>query len=385
MSYKPSAASSVDKLDVQTLLQEIRELRQRIDDGALSPPLHNNGMPEVVIQKDPANISEKLKPTSFPIYNGDKPTYPAWRRAVLSALKLDWNTFHYTNSRVFLMIYKALEGKAQRQAAAYFESGGKSGKESPEDFIKFLDQGNWDPTKVARARGELNRMKMGNNQSWDSFFPSWANKLTESHGDNWPDETKITILRGALKQRLRTALAGNHLIPLDNYSEWTSIVGQISMQFDEITREQVLNQNSSFCSIKTRNVTSNSNDRRVQMNEKREWGSSGTSRGYVGDVDSVGDSYMGGVNMANVLRNSEGKALRAKWKTQEEIARLQSEGRCYRCEQKGCNTRICRLLPAQKSKRKVPIVSNVTLAQLDPSIYEIEEQDIIEENQKSEN
>ncbi|POS81723.1 hypothetical protein EPUL_006353, partial [Erysiphe pulchra] len=115
---------SVD-LDMNTILQEIRELRQRIDDGALETPLRTDGMPES---------------TKFPIYGGDKASYPAWRRALFSSLRLDWNTFGYTDSRVFLMIYKAIEGKAQRQAAAYFEAGGERGKEKPEDFIRFLDR-----------------------------------------------------------------------------------------------------------------------------------------------------------------------------------------------------------------------------------------------------
>ncbi|RKF77388.1 hypothetical protein GcM1_219005 [Golovinomyces cichoracearum] len=34
-------------IDVISLLQEIRELRQRIDDGALEPALRLDGMPEV--------------------------------------------------------------------------------------------------------------------------------------------------------------------------------------------------------------------------------------------------------------------------------------------------------------------------------------------------
>ena len=59
------------------------------------------------------------------------------------------------------MIYKALEGKALKQASPFFESRGKDGKERPEDFIAFLDCGNWDQTRVARARSELNEIIMG--------------------------------------------------------------------------------------------------------------------------------------------------------------------------------------------------------------------------------
>lgn len=372
-------------LDTNTILQEIRELRQRIDDGAHEKHLRSDGMPEVYIKKDPPNPSSRIEPTKFPMYGGDKSSYPAWRRAVLSALRLDWNTFTYTDSRVFLMIYKALEGKAQRQAAAYYEAGGEGGKEKPEDFIRFLDRSNWDPTRIVRARAELSRMKMGPKQEWNSFFPVWANKLTESHGDNWPDETKITMLRSSLNKKLRSALASNHLVPSDDYYEWIRIVGQIAMQHEELTREYFADQGP-FENIHNakRDLENNVSDFRPSR-QPRDWSVSGREQGPVGGVDSSGDTFMGGVNVSNVLRNSDGKPLRAKWKSKEQIARLRGEGRCFRCEQKGCNTRICRLLPAKKINSKGPMVSNVTLAQIDPDIYEVDEEIMADVELESEN
>ncbi|KAI0990897.1 hypothetical protein K3495_g17290, partial [Podosphaera aphanis] len=149
--------------EVIDLRMEIRELRQRLDDGTpyrTAPDM----TPKVVILKDPARRTTDRKATKFPKYSGDKTTYPAWRRALLSALKLDWNTFEYTDSYVFLKIYESLEGKAQRQAGAYFEAGGLNGEEKPEDFIAFLDRSNWDTTRLARSRAELNDMKMGPRQ-----------------------------------------------------------------------------------------------------------------------------------------------------------------------------------------------------------------------------
>lgn len=229
-------------------------------------------------------------------------------------------------------------------------------------------------------------MKMGPRQDWNSFFPLRSNKLTESHGDNWPDETKITMLRGALNQRLRIALASNHLVPSDDYFEWVRIVGQISMQHDELARTSFSTHNlpNHVTDLNSRKSLQSSNDI-PSNNVGREWGTSGMERGFVGDIDSVGDTFMGGINMAHVLRNSEGKPLREKWKTPEQIARLRNEGRCYRCEQKGCNTRICRLLPAQKHKPKGPVVSNVTLGQLDSSLYEVDDRVVIDEISESEN
>lgn len=163
-------------MDVSDLAREVRELRERLDDWS-GPDTHRpssekfqGNFPKVEIVKDPAKKNYKLKPKKFPIYNGDRATYPAWRTAILSSLRIDWNTFDYDNPYVFLMIYHALEGKAQKEAASFFESGGRDGRQDPEEFIGFLDRSNWDPNKVNRARGELTEMKMGKKQRWSNFF-----------------------------------------------------------------------------------------------------------------------------------------------------------------------------------------------------------------------
>lgn len=54
-----------------------------------------------------------------------------------------------------------------------------------------------------------------------------------------------------------------------------------------------------------------------------------------------------------VFIGPHGRPLRAKWKTPEQIVKLQKDFRCYRCERQGCNTRICPLLPAINPKFKV--------------------------------
>ncbi|KAI0991732.1 hypothetical protein K3495_g16455, partial [Podosphaera aphanis] len=259
---------------------------------------------------------------------------------------MDWNTFEYTDSSVFLMIYKALEGKAQKQAGAYFEAGGVGGLEKPEDFISFLDQSNWDSTRISRARKELNEMKMGNKQSWNSFLPLWTSKLTEARGDAWPDETKITLLEGTLNMTLQIALASNHLLPPDNYFEWTRIVSHIAQKFDNLTKASSLYQfPESGRTGSARPSAEIGSATEAGRTTNKEWSRSDRDNG-ASFLDSGGDTLMGGINSTQVLRGPNGKPLRAKWKTQAKIETLRREGRCFRCERKGCNTNLCRLLPA---------------------------------------
>lgn len=355
--------------DVDDLRRELRELRQRLDD-APTPILQSEGsLPEVTILKDPPTRTPNLKPNTFPVYDGDRATYPAWRKAVLSALRIDWLTFGYTNSRVFLMIYKALDGKAQRQAATYFESGGLGGLERPEDFIAFLDRGNWDQTRISRARSELNELRMGPRQKWSQFYCQWSNKLTEASGDSWPDGVKISLLRTAMNSTLKIALASNHLIPENDYTEYVRIVSKIAQQYEEITRISSSENRLNLARFEENKEIREAISHIEPKEAIRGWGRSGMEKGPVGGVDRSGDTFMGGINTAEVLRGPNGKRLRAKWKSPDQILRLKEEGRCYRCERKGCSTKICKILPAINPNIHKKNVKIANVEPLNPELF----------------
>ena len=355
-------------MDIDDLRREIRELRQRLDDF---PTTTNKEvfLPKVTIQKDPPSKTKQLKPTKFPMYNGDRSTYPAWRRAILTILRMDWNTLGYTYSRAFLMIYKALEGKAQKRAAAFFESGGPGELEDPEEFILFLDRGNWDQTRVSRAKSELNEMKMGQRQNWNPFYHQWANKLTEAKGELWPDDVKISLLQGAINKSLKAPLACNHLIPEDDFPEYVRIVSKIALQQEQVTSTQHEQLIPDARSIK-RDKLASSLASSESANVNREWSRSGNEYGYARSFDTSGDTIMGGVNSAKVIRGSNGKPMRAKWKSPEQIERLKKERKCYRCERKGCSTKTCGLLPAIKPAGNKMAVNSLNLGPIDPNVCE---------------
>lgn len=360
----------IDSIDVTAIMQEIRELRQRLDDGPQQTNFSQT-LPSANIVKEQARTNTNFKEASLPTYGGERATYPAWRRATLTTLGMNWNTFGYSNKIAFLLIYKALEGKAKRQAGAYYESGGKDGIEDPEGFIRFLDQSNWDATRIARARNELSNLKMGNKQKWSSFFSIWSNKLTESQGDNWPDETKITMLKSTLNHTLRLALANYFNIPLDNFFDFIRIVSQIALQHEELAAGPAGNQ--------SRHLNLSKDQSYEEVSTGREVTRSGKELGYVGDEDSSGDTFMGGINMANVARGASGKPLRAKWKTPTQIEALRKEGKCYRCERRGYNTRICKVLPAKNPRTVRPMVNLARLPEIEDGVCD--EDDLAENSE----
>lgn len=65
-----------DSIDVIVVMQEIRELRQRLDDGP-QQTCFSQSLPSTTIVKEPARINKNFKEASLPIYGGERATYPA--------------------------------------------------------------------------------------------------------------------------------------------------------------------------------------------------------------------------------------------------------------------------------------------------------------------
>lgn len=94
-------------------IDNLIQLRKLVDKFPVPAPPSKGALAKVVIRKDPPRKNASIKQTSIPLHGGDWTTYLAWRRAILSALRIDWNTFKYSSFRVFSRVYKVIEGKAK--------------------------------------------------------------------------------------------------------------------------------------------------------------------------------------------------------------------------------------------------------------------------------
>lgn len=259
---------------------------------------------KVIIEKDPPKeFGVKLKPTNLPEFNGSRVRYPAWRTAVLDTFRMDWNLFGYDNSRAFLMIYNSLKGGALERAGPFYEAGRINMTRNPEDFIEFLDRLYLDTTRVSQANLDLHSMKMKETERWADFLATWSKKLTEARGDFWPDENKISMLQNAMNKKLTRALIGNHLLPDDDFSEWTRIVNKIGQQVERAEKKAgwplgwVDFESSEHSSGPRREAF------RKDMNRgpsERSNGSKVLAEMEQPAVDSSGDTIMGGVNSARI-------------------------------------------------------------------------------------
>lgn len=369
----PTEQKVVSWSDFQALQLELKKLAKQQSNQnkvAVSKP---------IIEKDPPKeFGKDLRPTKLPEFHGNRSRYPAWRKAVLDTFRMDWNLFGYDNSRAFLMIYNSLKDNALERAGPFYEAGGVEDTRDPEDFIEFLDRLYLDATRVSQANLELHAMKMRENERWAEFFASWSNKLTEARGDFWPDQNKISMLQNAMSKKLTRALIGNHLLPDDDFGEWVQIVNKIAQQVERAEKklEWFPKSGTGLISGQSpgifRQGQGGGQTSRASTDQPQEMDN-------VGTVDNSGDTIMGGINAANAAGKGR---RRAKWKSKAEVDRLRQEGKCFRCERKGCISRFCPLLPARRPAESNLKINATELPEIDPSVWE---EDVEQEQSVSEN
>ncbi|KAI0994788.1 hypothetical protein K3495_g13394 [Podosphaera aphanis] len=362
----PAPTINISIHDFLQLKQQLNDLISRQSSSSLAKT-------KVIIDKDPRKeFGGKVKPTNLPEFYGSRTRYPAWRTAVLDTFRVDWNEFGYDNSRAFLIIYNSLKGGALEKAGPFYEAGGVNRTRDPEDFIEFLDRIYFDATRVSQANLDLHAMKMRENENWADFFAAWSNKLTEARGDFWPDENKISMLQNSINKKLTRALVGNHLLPDNDFREWISIVNKVAQQVERAEKKSVWVMGQGGPGFGTSPGVKDSAtgsslkepSHRYQMPEASRKPALEFDQDTA--VDESGDVIMGGINSAKVAGKFQG---RANWKSRAQLERLKEEGKCYRCERKGCFSRTCPLLPARKPNGTGPRINSIELPEIDPSIF----------------
>ncbi|KAI0997447.1 hypothetical protein K3495_g10739 [Podosphaera aphanis] len=115
----PSSSKSNEKMkrsfisEIDAVHQQLSQVHDRLAglEGNECPVTSDSGK-VVILKNPPRKVTQGMKPTKFPSFNGNRASYPGWRKFILNALKVDWNTFEYDDIQVFMMIYQSLEGEA---------------------------------------------------------------------------------------------------------------------------------------------------------------------------------------------------------------------------------------------------------------------------------
>ncbi|KAI0993700.1 hypothetical protein K3495_g14484 [Podosphaera aphanis] len=123
----PSSSKSSEKMkkslisDMDAVHQQLSQVHDRLAglEGNECPGTSNSGK-GVIVKTPLRKVTQGIKPTQFPSFNGNRASYPGWWKFILNALKVAWNTFEYDDSQVFMMIYQSLQGTAYCQLVGFF-------------------------------------------------------------------------------------------------------------------------------------------------------------------------------------------------------------------------------------------------------------------------
>ncbi|KAI0990899.1 hypothetical protein K3495_g17288, partial [Podosphaera aphanis] len=115
------------------------------------------------------------------------------------------------------------------------------------------------------------------------------------------------MLEETLNHTMRLALAGNHLLPPDNFFEWVRIVTHVAQRYEVLLKGSNLSHIPSSVETSTDKFhTGNNFKGDVQEASSNGWTRPGNRRESVHDVDASGDTIMGGIYSAEILRGPNG-------------------------------------------------------------------------------
>ncbi|KHJ30128.1 hypothetical protein EV44_g3196 [Erysiphe necator] len=178
------------------------------------------------------------------------------------------------------------------------------------------------------------------------------------------------MLRSSLSRKLSITLAGNHLLPDDDFREWVhkviKVTQQIEMTETRFNNSQLLEKYDDNQKLEKSHLSLNLNDHKFSKeNESKQ------AIYQPGGIDDSGDTVMGRINTAGVVK---GERRRALWKNKAQIDKLRAEKKCFRCKRRGCTSGKCPLLPAIKPKNKKINAHSVILADIDPALYTLDKE-----------
>lgn len=238
-------------------------------------------------------------------FDGLKPhAYPQWKRKVQAKLEADFARLGSPSQQSWY-IFSMLDSPASDRAEPWMTA---QEAVTPELLLAQLDYYYLDPSLQKRASQKLNSSKQGN-QPLAIFLAKFDQLLLEAGGARWPDMTKITLIRNAVRQNLLMFLIGRP--PSRTYEEFKQCLRDVDTNYSLLMNGNSgmrFGQRSSSAQTPFGTVHAN------RFNSEPAPVPANTHMGSPMELDSI---------TAN--------RTRASWVSSEEIEERRVQGLCLRC------------------------------------------------------
>lgn len=365
----------------ETLIRQNRELNDRLlalEAAANATPAAPN-LPTVDATPESARAPPtssataiiQRKATKWPVWDGKIDSFKT--HACLLRVKIEEDrTILGTNRAICMEMFNSIPADKRPRVSHWFETGGSMGDYDWEEFLVALKDKFEDKQAKQTAGDQLSRMRMGATQHFADYLQDFEFKLSQCDGLAWPDRTKIIYLNTSINSKLKEKLVSKSL-PDDDYAKWTRKVQDVASRLESLPSYRPKGSTNT----KTWYLAQGGNGRHAQDTLE----SNGTPK-----VDYDGDTLMTGVsglsigNLAALInaiqgnRNRSGPSgekggrsrqpregndrPRAPWRSQEDLRRLATENKCFRCEKVGHRSFQC-LTYRPAAKPQAPKVNNV--------------------------
>lgn len=326
-----------DKRELLLILQQKRNMNTgNLPDNTPANPSPNKPLPTA-----PTVINK----STLPKWSGEVEDFSFYIKRLEARIEREWAPYADPCSICLDMIDTLPDDKRSR-VAAWFDDSSSKNYFSWQDLAKHF-RSQFDNKEARQAASEyVNRMEQGQNQLFRDFLKDFEYRMAPCR-EAYTQLGKSIQLKSSLNSRLRQALVGVKLPPLENYSAWVEGVAEVATDLEGLSnyRSKHAKQTSTKLGV----------PKGITVPEER-----------ISNFDEDGDTKMGENNalLAAIHKlesmvaergneTSRGKERekkpgekgrmkpRASWLTEKEYQKMVKKGKCTRCQSPGHKSRYC--------------------------------------------
>ncbi|RKF64086.1 hypothetical protein OnM2_021105 [Erysiphe neolycopersici] len=308
---------------------------------------------EILRQKKISNTPNAFNPAppapvtraSLPKWNGKAEEFNFYMKRLVARIEREWEPYVDQGS-ICLDMIDSLPDEKKPRISAWFD------KNQPNyNWRKFAAHFNeqFEDKEERQAASEyVNRMEQGHNQLFLDFLKDFEYRISPCREAFTPLGKSIQ-LKASLNSRLRRALVGLDMPPLEDYDAWVRKVTKVALDLEGLNDYRPVNAKYTTTNIGSPKGISTPVEKKVRldadgdviMGENNALLSAIKSLVLNRDEGIIGS--LGKPNKGKQKENASAERPRAEWLTKKEFEKLVRKGLCTRCKKPGHITRFCKL------------------------------------------
>lgn len=333
----PFAGLSVE--DKRELLKLLNEKR---NEGINYNPTNIQSYPT------PINPPVSINRSALPKWSGNSQDFSFYINRLQARIEREWAPFVDPCSICLDMIDTLPEDKKSR-VAAWFEDKSRTNSFDWQVLVEHF-RNQFDDKEARQSASEyVTRMEQGYNQLFLDFLKDFEYRIAPCR-EAYTPLGKSMQLKSSLNTRLRRALVGVRLPPLENYTAWVAGVAEVAADLEGLNDYRPNNAKYTATKLGTPKGVTVHEEHKSNVDEEGDYKMGGNAllaaieRLVLKEDNTVAGLGNGKKRSKKIENFGETKMPgkpRAPWRTKEEFAKLIRKRLCVRCGKSGHVGRFC--------------------------------------------